>query len=241
MRTYFTKRNVLWACAIVFIVWATSTILLGEKVDEKVSRSDLPDDSIILVLEEHRFKVSIDYMYSKLLEKDLTKKKYGVERRFKKIAEVGYFSITATYPDMKPMTIPDDKLGWGNKIRIHLKLDKKEVPYRKNAAARTLERSSSPGIIPEGFASSEVLKLEDNWYDDKSVSGDRDIYLYKGDLIYMSCIRENTEFTPPSPSCEMHSSYKNLEISASFSTDYKYDFIKISTIINELFESFELQ
>jgi hypothetical protein len=61
-----------------------STILLDEKVDEKVGRSDLPDDSIILVLEEHRFKVPIDYMYSKLLEKDLTKKKYSVERRFKK-------------------------------------------------------------------------------------------------------------------------------------------------------------
>ncbi len=55
LRTYFTKRNVLWACAIVLIVWVASTILL----DEKVSRSELPDDSIIFVMEEHRFKVPI--------------------------------------------------------------------------------------------------------------------------------------------------------------------------------------
>ena len=162
MRTYFTKRNVLWACAIVFIVWATSTILLGEKVDEKVSRSDLPDDSIILVLEEHRFKVPIGYMYFNLVRKDFFKEKYGIERRFKKVAEVDYFSITVTYPDMTPVNIAEDKPGRGNKVSIYLSLEKKEIPFRKSAAARTLERSSSPGIIPEGFASNEVLKHERN-------------------------------------------------------------------------------
>jgi hypothetical protein len=161
---------------------------------------------------------------------------------FKKIAEVDYFSITATYPDIKPMTIADDKLGWGNKIMIYLSVNKTGVPRTKVAAARAKERISTSGIVPEGFGSNEIHKLEDNvGSSGKPSSGDRDIYLYKGDLIYMSCIRENTEFTPPFPSCQMRSSYKNLELRMSFSTDYKYDFIIINTLINELFQSLELQ
>lgn len=238
MRTYFTKRNVLWACAIFLIVWVASSILL----DEKVKRSDLPDDSIIFVMEEHRFKVPISYMYFNLAKKDFYEKKYDIERKFKKVAEVDYFSITVTYPDIRPLTIAEDKPGWGNKIMIDLKLDKKEVPLRKSAAAATLARSSSSGIIPKGFASSEVLKLERNvGSSGKPSSGDRDVYLYKDDLIYMTCTRENTEFTPPSPSCRMYSNYKNLEVWANFSVDYKFDFIKINTLISQLFQSFELQ
>ena len=238
MRTYFTKRNIFWACVATLVVWVTSTILL----DEKVSRSNLPDDSIIFVMEEHRFKVPIGYMYFNLVRKDFFKEKYGIERRFKKVAEVDYFSITVTYPDMTPVNIAEDKPGRGNKVSIYLSLEKKEIPFRKSAAARTLERSSSPGIIPEGFASNEVLKHERNvGSDGKPYSGDRDIYLYKGDLIFMSCIRENTDFTPPYPSCEMRSSYKNLELHMSFSTEYKFDFIKINMLVNELFQSFELQ
>jgi len=176
-----------------------------------------------------------------LLEKNLTKKKYGVERRFKKVAEVGYFSITVAYPDMKPMTIADDKPGWGNKIMIYLSNTEQSRRYRKSAAAKTIERSAEPGIIPEDFGSNEVLKLEDNWFDNKSSSGDRDIYLYKGDLIYMQCTRENTEHTPSSPSCTMHSGYKNLALSASFSVKYKTEFIKINALVTELFQSFEQQ
>jgi len=219
-----------------------STIFLDEKVDEKVSRSDLPDDSIIFVMEEHRFKVPIDYMYFNLVKKDFYEKKYDIERKFKKAAEVDYFSITVTYPDIAPVNIADDKPGLGNKMSIYLSLDKREVPFRKSAATRILERSSSPGIIPEGFDSGEVLKLESNvGSGGKPSSGDRDIYLYKGDLIFMSCIRENTEFTPPSPGCKLRSSYKDLEISATFSVDYKFDFIKINTLISQLFQSFELQ
>ena len=44
-----------------------------------------------------------------------------------------------------------------------------------------------------------------------------------------------------SPSCKLRSSYQNLELHMSFSTDYKFYFIKINTLINEPLQSFELQ
>lgn len=134
---------------------------------------------------------------------------------------------------MAPVSLAEDKPGFGNKIRVSLGVEYNPVPLRKSAAERIPTFYPESEINPEGFGSDEIVK-----YDGGSISKS-DRYFYKKDVIFMRCRKESPPDTPPSPSCRSYSDYKGLKLTYSFSVDYKTEFIKIDTLIHELLDSFE--
>lgn len=231
MLTDFKKHSIFWMLFTVLFIGAVSVIVL----DERVERSELIDDSVIVELAEgkYRFKIPVDYIYDKLVTDEFLKEHRGIDRKFKKIYKDSRFDITAIYPDMAPVNLAKDKPGFGNKIRISLGVEHNPVPLRKSAAERIPTFYPEGEINPEGFGSNEIVKYEG---DSLSTS---DHYFYKKDVILMVCRKENTSTTPPFPSCRSYSDYKDLELTYSFSVDYKTQFIKIDMLIHEFLESLE--
>lgn len=230
MLNHLKKYFVLWFVFIITTIWLVNTFIL----DDRVERHELPDDSVIVVLgkeEKHRFKVPVDYLYDLMIMKESSAKQFGVSNtKFKKVYRGGdYFYVYATYPDMKPVDRSNDKPGRGNKISISIATNAGSIPYRKSAFQYVSGRHPNGGMIPEGFDSTEIIQYEEH---------DLDKYFYRDGDIYMQCIKR--EETPDySPSCTVYFNYKELELTVSFTSKYKTNFLNIRARIHELLKSFE--
>jgi len=231
LKQYF----VLWFVFIVTIIWLVNTFIL----DDRVERHELPDDSVIVMLgqeKKHRFKVPVDYLYDLMITKESSAKQFGVSNtKFKKVYRGGdYFFVYATYPDMKPVDRSNDKPGYGNKLTISIGIDNGPSLLDGKKYGRSYlsyQKDPGGGIVPEGFGSNDVVKFEDG-------AGDVDRYFYQEGVFFMRCDKkEATEGY--SPSCQMYSSYKDLELYVAFSNRYKAEFLKIESLVQELFASFE--
>lgn len=231
MVAYFKNPSTFWILVAALIIGVSSAALF----DDSVERAALIDDSVIVELDEgqYRFKIPVDYIYDKLVADEFLKERHGIDRKFKHVYKGSRFDITVTYPDMAPVNLAEDKPGFGNKIMIGLGVDYHPVPVRKSAADRLPTFYPERETNPERFGSDEIVK-----YDGGSISKS-DRYFYKKDVIFMQCLKEGAQDTPPSPPCRSYSDYKDLELTYSFSGDYKTEFIKIDTLIYELIESFE--
>ena len=235
MLNHLKKYFVLWFVFIVTTIWLVNTFIL----DDRVERHELPDDSVIVVLgkeEKHHFKVPVEYLYDVLLMREFSEKQTGISNtKFKKVYRGGdYFFVYATYPDMKPVDRSNDKPGYGNKLTISIGVDNEPSPLDgKKYGRRYLSYQKDPGggIVPEEFGGTDVMKFDRKGWN-------RDDYFYQEGVIYLSCDKEEpTEGF--SPSCQMYSSYKDLALYVAFSNQYKAEFLKIESLVQELFASFE--
>lgn len=235
MLNHLKKYFVLWFVFIITTIWLVNTFIL----DDRVERHELPDDSVIVVLgkeEKHRFKVPVDYLYDLMIMKESSAKQFGVSNtKFKKVYRDGnYFFVYATYPDMKPVDRSNDKPGHGNKLTISIGIDRKPPPFNgKKYGRRYLSYQKDPGggVVPEEFGSTDVIKFDRKGWN-------RDDYFYQEGVIYLSC--DTKEATKDYfPSCQMYSSYNDLELYVEFSYQYKAEFLKIESLVQELFASFE--
>lgn len=222
MLNHFKQHFVLWFVFIVTIIWIVNTFIL----DDHVERHELPDDSVIVVLgqeKKHRFKIPVDYL------------RLSPDYKFKKIYHSdGHFYIYATYPDMKATDPEKPRSDYDNWVSISIGVDTEPSPPNGKKHGRlylAYQKDPGNGIVPEGFGSTDVTRFEkEEW--------DMDKYFYQEGVIYMNCMKgKPTENI--SPSCQIHSSYKDLELSAGFSNQYKAEFLKIESLVQELFASFE--
>lgn len=236
MLNHLKQNFVLWFVFIVTIIWLVNTFIL----DDSVERHELPDDSVIVVLgqeKKYRFKVPVDYLYDVLLMREHSAKQSGISiTKFKKVNEGGdYFYVYATYPDMKPVDRSNDKPGHGNKLTIKIGVDREPPPLngkKHNSLYLSYQKDPGGGVVPEEFDSADVIKFDRKGWN-------RDAYFYQEGVIYLSCDqKEATE--DYFPGCQMYSLYKDLELYVNFSNQYKAEFLKIESFVQELFTSFEL-
>ncbi len=235
MLNHFKQYFVRWIVFIITTIWLVNTFIL----DDRVERHELPDDSVIVVLgqeEKHHFKVPVEYLYDVLLMREFSEKQSGISNtKFKKVYRDGdYFHVYATYPDMKPVDRSNDKPGYGNKLTISIRVDRKPPPLngkKHNPLFLAFQKDPGGGVVPEEFDSADVIKFDRKGWD-------RDDYFYQEGVIYLSCDKEEpTEGF--SPSCQMYSRYKDLELYVAFLNKYKAEFLKIENLVQELFASFE--
>ena len=218
---HFKQYFVRWIVFIITTIWLVNTFIL----DDRVERHELPDDSVIVVLgkeEKHRFKVPVEYL------------RLSPDYKFKKIYHSdGYFYIYATYPDMRPTDRWKHRSDYDNWLSISIGVDREPPPLggkKHSPLYLAYQKDPGGGIVPEGFGSDDVIKFEGRVGDDK--------YFYQEGVTYLSCDKKEAT-ADYSPSCQMYSSYKDLALYVAFSNQYKAEFLKIESLVQELFASFE--
>jgi len=124
--------------------------------------------------------------------------------------------------------------GRGSKISVYLR--NRQIHNTKNLILNWTDGRAYP---IEGMDKENLRFYKQRSRSGEESSGDRDIYIYKDHEIYMSCPREGGTYSSPYPSCNVVSHYKGMEMSASFSADYKHGFVRINDLIFQLLRSFE--
>ncbi|WP_445358358.1 hypothetical protein [Microbulbifer sp. ANSA005] len=204
----------------------TLLILFGGLVMDDRQGALTEGSSVVLVINEHKFKVNKEYLLS-------TKAK-SRGRHFKEISHVDYFSFDFQFPSMKPFDIDNTNSdGWGDRVSVYVS---KNHPF--DFKSRVKKNYIIP-VTPEGFFGGEpIRKFEQNAVRGKESSGDKDIYIYGDYQFYMSCDKENRSTSPKYPSCKLVSNFLGMEVSSHFSVSLKFKVIQVNQAINNLLESF---
>jgi len=204
--------------------------LLGVYIMENIVVEAKDSDRITIVLNEKKFNLEKSFLFADRLK--------GGEKKIKDFARVDYFSFDFSFPSLNPISSKSDSdvvLGWGDRISVYVS-GSSSFDFKE----RTERRDMFPVDAEEEFDTRQVLKFEKKVLREKESTGDEDVYIFGDYEIYMACDKENAKSSPKFPSCKLMTDYKGLEVSATFSSDLKYQFVGIKDAIFSLLEKFSI-
>lgn len=187
-------------------------------------------DRITIVLNEEKFNLEKAYLFADRLS--------GGEKKISDFARVDYFSFDFLFPSLNPVSSKSDSdavLGWGDRISVYVS-GSSSFDFKE----RTERRDMFPVDAEEEFNTRQVLKFENKVLREKESTGDQDVYVFGDYEIYMACNIENAKSSRKFPSCKLVAEFRGLEVSATFSSDLKYQFVGIKDAIFSLLDKFSI-
>ena len=219
----FGNHKRLWFVFTLCMLMVFGVIDMLESFKKKPSG----DKDILISIGSDKFKLDKRYLYGSQLKRG--------NREIKDSVTVDYFSYDFLYPELSWVDHSRSSPGWGNRISVYIS-NHPPFDFRKAISRHSV---IGPKKSEVEFNSDLIKKYSSDGSKDSSSYSERNLYIYGDYEAYRSCRRVSDD-EPPFPSCKLVFTYKNMQVSVSFSRDYMFEFLKIKGAIEELLSTYDI-